>query len=347
MALSKLEAGIMIRVAIIGVGRWGPNLLRNFASMDGVSVAAVCDTDRERLLHVQKRFSSIATTLQTDDIFNDISIDCVVICTPVSTHFHLAERALVNNKHVFVEKPLATASSECLRLIDMARRHHKILFVGHTFKYNAGIRAAKRFIESGELGEICLIDANRTNLGPVRYDTNALWDLASHDISIFSYWLEGTPKSVSAHGGCYLNKDIEDVVYSTFIYENGIIAHVHASWLNPRKIREITVVGTKKMLVWNDMNLLEPIRIYNRGIDKDEGYQDTFESFRLSIREGDVLIPSIKLNEPLLAECEHFIECVRSGARPLTDGEDGLMVVKALEAATQSLRQDSRLIPIV
>jgi len=336
-----------ITIGIIGVGRWGPNLLRNFASMDGVSVKTVCDTDSERLRLAQKRFPALRTTQNADDIFNDHTVDCVVICTPVSTHFHLAEQAIVNGKHVFVEKPLAASATECRRLMDHADRMHTILFVGHTFKYNAGIRAAKHYIEKGELGDIYLIDANRTNLGPVRYDANALWDLASHDISIFSYWLEATPKSVSAHGGCYLNKNIEDVVYATFMYENSIIAHVHASWLNPRKIREITVVGTKKMLVWNDMNLLEPIRIYNRGIDKDEGYQDTYESFRLSIREGEVLIPSIKLNEPLLAECDHFIECVRSGARPLTDGEDGLMVVKVLEAATQSLRQDSRLVPII
>ncbi|MCX8044601.1 MAG: Gfo/Idh/MocA family oxidoreductase [Desulfobacterota bacterium] len=337
----------IITVGIIGVGRWGPNLLRNFASMEQVSVKTVCDIDPGRLKIIQQRFPSIAITHSPHDIFNDASIACVVICTPVSTHFALAEKALLSGKHAFVEKPLATSSDECMRLIDAAQRQGKVLFVGHTFKYNAGIRAAKKYIESGDLGDVYLIDANRTNLGPVRYDTNALWDLASHDISIFSYWLDGTPKAVSAHGGCYLNKNIEDVVYATFLYENGIIAHVHASWLNPRKIREITVVGTKKMLVWNDMNLLEPIRLYNRGIDKDEGYQDTFESFRLSIREGEVLIPSIKLNEPLLAECEHFIECVRTGARPLTDGEDGLMVVKALEAATRSLRHDSRLIPIL
>lgn len=337
----------VLNLGIIGIGRWGPNILRNFASMEGVFVKTICDIDKERLQIVQRRFPVIEITCDPNDIFNDASIECVVISTPVSTHFRLAEKSLLSGKHTFVEKPLATSSEECLRLIDAAQRQSKVLFVGHTFKYNAGIRAAKQYIASGDLGDVYLIDANRTNLGPVRYDTNALWDLASHDVSIFSYWLGGAPKSVSAHGGCYLNKNIEDVVYATFLYENGVIAHVHASWLNPRKIREITVVGTKKMLVWNDMNLLEPIRIYNRGVDKDEGYQDTFESFRLSIREGEVLIPSIKLNEPLLAECEHFIECVRTGTRPLTDGEDGLMVVKALEAATQSMRQDSRLISIV
>lgn len=336
----------MFSIGVIGVGRWGPNILRNFASMENVTVQTVCDIDESRLIQIKKRFSGIQTTMNPADILENTSIDCTVICTPVSTHFELARKALSCGHNVFVEKPLASSAYECGQLIDIAESKKKILFVGHTFKYNAGIRAAKEYIDSGDLGEVYLIDATRTNLGPVRYDTNALWDLASHDISIFSYWLGENPKSVSAHGGCYLNKNIEDVVYATFEYKNGIVAHVHASWLNPRKIREITVVGKKKMLVWNDMNLSEPIRIYNRGIDKDDYYQDTFDSFRLSIREGEVVIPSVKLNEPLLTECEHFMECVRAGKKPLTGGLDGLNVVKALEAATQSMQEQSRKITI-
>ena len=188
-------------------------------------------------------------------IIGDGEIACTVIATPLATHFPLAKQSLESGKHVFVEKPLATTTKECEELIAIAEKKNLILFVGHTFKYNAGIRAAKAYIDSNELGKIYLIDASRTNLGPVRYDANALWDLAAHDISIFSYWLGETPKSVSTNGGCYLNKYVEDVVYATFTYRDYIIAHVHASWLNPRKIREITVVGEKKMLVWNDMNL--------------------------------------------------------------------------------------------
>lgn len=331
----------MINAAIIGVGRWGPNILRNLLSMDNVRVVKVCDLDAVRLSAIKKRFPGIPTTTRTEDILGDSAVDCTLICTPVATHYELAEKALSSGQHVFVEKPLAASSGECLRLIELAGQKQRIVFVGHTFKYNAGILAAKNYIESGELGDIYLIDANRTNLGPVRYDVNALWDLAAHDISIFSYWLGGQPLSVSAHGACYLNKNVEDVVYATFNYPGGVVAHVHASWLNPRKIREITVVGSKKMLVWNDMNLSEPIRIYNKGIDKGESYQDTFESFRLSIREGEVIIPSIQLNEPLMAECSHFIECVRLGSPPLTGGLDGLNVVAALEAATDSMRRGS------
>jgi len=336
----------MITIGIIGVGRWGPNILRNFAVMDGVRTAAVCDSDKKRLEAITKRYPEIQTTTDATALIGNDTIDAIVIVTPLATHYQLAKRALEAGKHVFVEKPLATSSPECEELIAIAAKKSRILFVGHTFKYNAGIRAAKAYIDSNELGKIYLIDANRTNLGPVRQDANALWDLASHDISIFSYWIGESPKSVSAQGGCYLNKRVEDVVYATFAYRDGIIAHVHASWLNPRKVREITVVGEKKMLVWNDMNLSEPIRIYNVGFDKDDNYQDSFADFRLSIREGEVLIPRIPLNEPLLAECTHFIECVKTGRQPLTDGLDGLNVVKALEAATRSIKEQSRTISI-
>jgi predicted dehydrogenase len=333
-------------MGVIGIGRWGPNLLRNFISMEEVAVAMICDVDTNRLMAVKKRFPEIQGTANPQDIMENSSIDCMVISTPLSTHFSLASQALESGHHVLVEKPLATSSLECQQLIKTSQKTNKILFVGHTFKYNAGIRAAKEYIASGELGEIYLIDANRTNLGPVRYDTNALWDLASHDISIFSYWMGENPIAVSGHGGCYLNKEIEDVVYATLKYKSGVIAHVHASWLNPRKIREITVVGEKKMLVWNDMHLSEPIRIYNRGFERDDDYQDTFGDFRLSIREGEVIIPNVKLNEPLLAECEHFIECVKTGTQPRTDGYDGLNVVKVLEAASESIRSQSEMITL-
>jgi len=336
----------MTSLGIIGIGRWGPNILRNFVSMEGVYVLIVCDIDNNRLVQIEKRFPNIKITSNPSDILDNSTIDCIVISTPISTHFTFAQKALELGHHVFVEKPMATSSSECQQLIEIAERKNKILFVGHTFKYNTGIRVVKEYIDNGELGKIYLIDANRTNLGPVRYDANALWDLASHDISIFSYWIGENPKSVSARGGCYLNKSIEDVVYATFEYKNGVMAHAHASWLNPRKIREITIVGEKKMLVWNDMNLSEPIRIYNRGFDKDDEYHDTFGDFRLSIREGEVMIPSIKLNEPLLTECEHFVECVKTGSQPLTDGLDGLNVVRVLEAATESMRKQSRIIDI-
>ena len=336
----------MITVGVIGVGRWGPNILRNFASMAGVKIKAVCDIDKKRLMHIEKRFKDIALFTDPQKILRDTGVDCIVIATSLSSHYSLAKSALESGHHVFVEKPLATSSQECEELINIADKKNKLLFIGHTFKYNTGIRTVKEYIDSNELGTLYLIDSNRTNLGPVRYDTNALWDLASHDISIFSYWLDENPKTVSAIGTCFLNQAIEDVVYVTLGYRAGITAHVHASWLNPRKVREITIVGEEKMLVWNDMNLSEPIRLYNRGFEKEIDYQDTFGDFRLSIREGDVTIPNIPLNEPLLTECEHFIECVEKGIQPLTDGRDGLNVVKVLEAATESIKQQSRIITL-
>jgi len=331
----------MIKIGIIGVGRWGPNLLRNFLSLEDVTVSIACDTDPGRLVAIAHRFPDLRTTTLPEDILKNRDLDATVISTPLSSHFCYAMQALETGHHVFVEKPLANSSSECRRMIELAERKNKTLFVGHTFKYNASIRAAKEYINNGELGKIYFIDATRTNFGPVRFDTNALWDLASHDISIFSYWLNDNPRTVSARGAANLNTNVEDVVYATFEYGGGIIAHVHASWLNPRKTREITVVGEKKMLIWNDINLSEPIRIYNKGIDKGDEYQDTFASFRLSIREGDVVIPNIKLNEPLLEECTCFIECMRTGSRPMTDGQDGLNVVKVLEAATDSMKNRS------
>jgi predicted dehydrogenase len=343
--LSVKECG-MISIGVIGVGRWGPNILRNLYSMEDVTVSIVADLDPKRLEQINKRFPSIKTTTNPEDIVNNSAIDCSVICTPVSTHFELAQKALLTGQHVFAEKPLAESTEQCQQLLEIAEKKNKILFVGHTFKFNAGIIAAKKYIDSGELGKIYLMDATRTNLGPVRYDTNALWDLAAHDISIFSYWLGTTPLNVSARGGCFLNEKIEDVVYATFEYPDEVIAHVHASWLNPRKIREITIVGEKKMLIWNDMNLSEPIRVYNQGFNVEEDYQDAFESFRLSIREGEVIIPNIKLNEPLMQECLHFVECVQNGTQPLTDGKDGLNVVKALQASTASMKDNSRSVRI-
>ncbi|MBF0431579.1 MAG: Gfo/Idh/MocA family oxidoreductase [Fibrobacteria bacterium] len=333
----------MISIALIGVGRWGPNLINSFNRIADSEVKIVCDLEKERLKPVSSFYPKIKVTTDTQSVFNDASIDCIVICTPLMTHFKLAKQALETGHHVFVEKPLAASSLECSELIEIAEKQKKILFVGHTFKYNSGIQAAKDYISKGELGKILFIDANRTNLGPIRYDANALWDLASHDISIFSYWLDAAPKAVSSSGSCFYSNTVEDVVYATFSYKDNITAHVHASWLNPRKTREITVVGEKKMLIWNDMNLSECIRIYNKGfeIDMENLYQDNFDNFRLSIKEGDVIIPSIKHAEPLLSECRHFVDCVVNGKQPLTDGQDGLMVVKALEAATKSMQQNN------
>ena len=216
----------MITLGVRGVGRWGPNILRNFAAMAGVKIKAVCDLDKKRLMHIEKRFQDIQLFTDPQNILKDKAVDCIVIATSLSSHYPLAKMALESGHHVFEEKPLATTSQECEELINIADRKNKTLFIGHTFKYNAGIRAVKEYIDSDELGTLYLIDSNRTNLGPVRYDTNALWDLASHDISIFSYWLDEIPKTVSAIGTCFLNEAIEDVVYVTLGYKAVSYTHL-------------------------------------------------------------------------------------------------------------------------
>jgi predicted dehydrogenase len=230
----------------------------------------------------------------------------------------------------------------------MAEESKRHLCVGHVFLFNNGIRAVRNLIRSGELGRIHYLYSTRVNLGPFRRDVNALWDLASHDISIFNYWLDADPLSVTAHGGSYLNPEVEDVVMATFTYPHRVLANVHASWLNPRKVREIVVVGERKMAVWDDMNLSEPVRIYDKSvkIEREPLYSDTFGSFQMQVRNGDVVIPYVGGPEPLAAECDHFIKCVAGRARPVNGGDVGLRVVRALEAADRSMRNGAALTPI-
>jgi predicted dehydrogenase len=331
-----------IAVGIIGTGRWGSNILRNLISMKDVRIVSAADINDRRLAETAGYCTAVKTTTDIESVVKDTNIDSVIIATPLSSHFHLAKTALENCKHVFVEKPMASSSEECLELIDIAERNRKILFVGHTFMYNVGIRESKNYIRKKELGKIYFLDARRTNLGPVRSDASALWDLGSHDISIFLFLVAEKPVAVTACGGCFLNRNIEDAVYATLFFEGGIVAHLQASWLNPRKIREITVVGEKKMLVWNDMNISEPLRIYDRGVEKIEDQPQNIADFHFSVREGSVLIPGIQLEEPLSVECRHFIDCVKNQAKPVTDGILGLKVVKILEAATKSMKNQSR-----
>jgi predicted dehydrogenase len=247
---------------------------------------------------------------------------------------------------VLDEKPLSRTAAESQELIALARKMGRVLAVGHVFLFNPGIRAVREVIRSGGLGRLYYLNAVRTNLGPVRRDVNALWDLAAHDLSIFDYWLGSAPLSVTAHGESYLNQGVEDVVTAAFRYPDGVAAHVHASWLNPRKVREITVVGEKAMAVWNDMDLGEPVRVYYKGVEADQRYADSFGTFQMLIRQGDVVIPHVSGPEPLAAEGAHFIECIRGGAEPINGGEVGLTVVRALEAADRSIEAGSLQVPV-
>ena len=330
----------MIKIAVIGAGHWGPNLIRNFNNGRTASVVRVVDRDEKRLSQVHQRFNDIQTSDNASDAFDDPSVDAVVIATPTSTHHELVKAALAAGKHVLVEKPIAhdtAASDELVRLAEVAGL---TLMVGHVFLFNGAVREAARIIDSGDLGKIFHISMVRTNLGPIRMDVDASWDLAAHDISVANFLLKSQPLTASAVGGDWINKGIADAVFTTLRYPNNVLVNLHVSWLNPRKVRDITIVGEQMMLTIDDMNLNEPIRIYDKGIKDDvstPGWADTFGSFRSSVREGNVTIPRVALGEPLLAECEHFIECVTERKTPISSGVVGADVVRTLTAITESM----------
>ena len=339
----------MLTVNCIGLGHWGPNLVRIFAGHPQARVGTVCDLSEERLALVRDNIPA-DFQLSRDALATvcDPAADAIVIATPTETHFELARTALAAGKHVLVEKPMCRTVREGLELQALAQQQGRILCVGHVFLFNNSIRAVKQLIDDGELGRIRYLYSTRTNLGPIRSDVNALWDLAAHDLSILNYWLGTEPVGVTATGMAYLDPQVEDVVAASFIYPENVLACVHASWLNPRKVREITVVGEQKMAVWNDMDLTEPLRVYHKSVDvrREEGYADSFAKFHMQVRSGDVSIPRIAGGEPLEAECNHFLECIRDGKQPLNDAENGLQVLRALEAADRSMREMSALVPL-
>ena len=335
----------MLGIAVIGAGHWGPNLIRNFHNYQNSRVLWVVDRDPVRLAQVELHFPDISTSGRYDLVLSDERIDAVVVATPTTTHFEIARAALQSGKHVLVEKPIAAAAAEAESLEELARTAGKILMVGHTFVYNNGVREVKRYVTDGLLGRLYYISMTRTNLGPIRTDVNSAWDLASHDISIANYWLDSRPSRVSAVAGTWINPGLEDATFATLRYPNDVLVHMHASWLNPRKSRDITLVGDKRMVTLDDMNLLEPLRIYDKGVLENEAgdsYVDSFASFRSSIREGDVTIPNVPLGEPLKGECDHFLECIEQGKEPITNGRAGIEVVKVLEAIQGSIANGGR-----
>ncbi len=344
-----MKCDMKTTVNFIGLGHWGPNLVRAFINSQRAEVGAVCDLSEARLATVRRNISTaIRCTSDSHAAATDPDAEAVVIATPTDTHFSLAKAALLAGKHVLVEKPLARNLAEAEELVALAARKQRLLAVGHVFLFNNGIRAVKDLIDRGELGAIRYIFSSRTNLGPFRSDVNALWDLGSHDVSIFNYWLDADPQQVTACGTSYLNPNVEDVVVSNFAYPNQVQACVHASWLNPQKVREITVVGERQMVVWNDMDLNEPVRVYHKSVDVERGaaYADSFGAFRLLVRSGDVVIPRIDAVQPLDAECQHFLDCIQNDAELINDGLVGLRVVRALEAAQLSMRNRSLLTPV-
>lgn len=336
----------MLNIGLIGAGYWGPNIAKSFDLTRNAQVGWLCDLNPASLDRIADRYPRAKTTTDVAEVLNDPDVGAVAISTPAATHFEIAQKALEAGKHVLVEKPITANSREAMALSELADSVGRVLMVGHVFEYNSTIRALKNLMDSEELGEIYYLNFERTNLGPVRTDVNALWDLAAHDVSIMCYLLDGCPIDVTARGQAYLNKDVEDAVFATFTFAKGIMANVNASWLNPRKVRKIVVVGTKKMAVWNDLDLTQPIQIYDKRVADPEQLPDTFLAYKTTVVDGGVFIPPIQHNQPLQAECEHFIECVERGKQPLSGGESGLRVVRSLEAATESMRQESRIIRV-
>lgn len=332
----------MIRVCVIGGGRWGPNLIRNFHDGERSTVTWIVDNDEAQLDRVAARYRGVRTSPSLDDALAGDDVDAVVVATPTTTHFELTRTAIAAGKHVLVEKPITHDSAQARELIELAEQRGTTLMVGHVFVYNGAVRAAKSYIERGDLGRLYYISMVRTNLGPIRMDVNAAWDLAAHDISIANYWLESTPTSVSASGGSWINAGIEDTVFATLRYPNQVVVHVHASWLNPRKARMITVTGESAMLTFDDMDVQEPLRIYDSAVSDETtkpAFIDNLASFRASLRNGDITIPRVSLGEPLRSECEHFLDSIEFSQAPLSGGQDGLDVVLALEAIERSQRQ--------
>jgi len=327
----------LINVALIGYGYWGPNLARNFHSLPECRLIACCDINEERLKEAQRLYPGLKITTDFRDLLKDDEVDAVAIATPVGLHYSIAREALLHGKHVLVEKPMTTSVEEARDLVELANRQGKVLMAGHTFEYNPAVLKMKELISRGEIGAIYYIHSTRVNLGRVQKDLNALWSIAPHDISILLFLLEVMPQEVSARGATYLNSVVEDVVFIHLVFPHNVIAHVHVSWLDPCKVRKMTVVGSKKMIVYDDVDSEAKIRIYDKGVFKI-GNSELFGEFQYKVHSGDIHIPRIDLSEPLRNECQHFIHCIREGKKPLSDGESGLRVVKVLEAAQKSLK---------
>jgi len=329
-----------IRVGIVGAGYWGPNLIRNFSDLPQSRVLGVADLKEDRLKHIKANFPQVSVTQDYKDLL-DMGLDAMVIATPPASHYKLAKECLEKGMHVLVEKPLTLYSNQAIELIELAEKKHRTLMVGHTFEYNPAVRALKSLIDSGELGQIYYLDAARLNLGLFQNGVNVLWDLAPHDISIIYYLLDQDPVSVNASGMPCVFQGLYDVVYINLVFPNNVLAHIHVSWLEPCKVRRLTVVGSSTMVVYNDIEPMEKIKIYDKGVEAPS-YTTTFGEFQCAYRYGDIRIPNIKFTEPLRLECQDFLECISNSHKPVSSGEDGLRVIRVLEAAQRSLDNQGR-----
>lgn len=327
----------MVTLGLVGAGYWGKNLLRAFSNVNGGNLLYCCDLDRDRLKAVKRNNGSVRITEHYEELIESPEVDAVVIATPSRLHFSLASLALEAGKHVFVEKPLALRSDEAQELLSLSIKQGKKLMVGHLMRYHPAVERMKEMLDRGDLGDVHYIYSSRVNLGIVRQDENALWSLAPHDLSIILYLLDQMPESVSARGQCCLQPGVEDVVFLNLLFSDGKMSQVHVSWLDPHKERKITLVGNKKMIVFDDTEAVEKLRIYDKGVEQAKEF-NSYAEF-LTLRNGDIHIPHLQMEEPLKRECQHFVDCIEKDLVPFTDGQDGLRVVRILETAQESLEK--------
>jgi predicted dehydrogenase len=341
----KILGGIMINVAVIGVGYWGPNLIRNFIANPDTNMKICCDLKEAQLKRINTIYPAIEVTNDYKNIINDPGIDLVTICTPVFAHYQIAKDCLQAGKNVLIEKPMTSSTKEAEDLLNIAERKNIKIFTDHTFVYTGSVRKIKELIIKDEIGDLLYFDSVRINLGLFQHDVNVLWDLAPHDISIMHYLLDKKPEGVVATGADHLGSGLENVAYLTVYYPDNLIAHIHTNWLSPVKIRETLIAGTKKMVVWDDNQPSEKVRIYDKGIDVIQTADEVYNML-IQYRTGDMYCPKIDGREALAVETQHIVDCLTRNVKPIVDGKAGWMIVKILEAAQESIKQRGKEIKI-
>jgi predicted dehydrogenase len=334
----------MINIGVVGYGYWGPNIVRNFNASNNAQVISVCDKNPNVLNCFQKDSSSVHTTTDFNELITSPDIDAVAIVTPVFTHYELAKLALQNGKHVFVEKPFTSTTAQAEELIELADKNNLKIMVDHTFLFTGAVNKIKELVDNDTLGDLYYFDSTRVNLGLFQHDVNVVWDLAPHDLSIMDYFIDKKPDSITASGKAHFNNGLEDIAYITVNFSNNMIAHFNVNWLSPVKVRSTLIGGEKKMLVWNDLEVDEKIKVYDKGVDivNRKGVYELLVSYR----SGDMFAPRVEQTEALKLEAEHFIDCILNDKTPINDGLSGLRVVKILEASNESLKNDGRMIQL-
>jgi predicted dehydrogenase len=327
-----------IQVGAVGCGYWGPNLIRNLRQLPDCHLKVICDSSEQRLSHMRRMHPGVSTTPRFEQLLGDAELDAVIVATPVRFHYEMAKACLEAGKHVFIEKPMARTVAEAEELVALADRQGLVLMVGHTFLFSPAVRRMKQIVDAGDIGEVQYISARRLNLGLFQKDINVAWDLAPHDLSILLHLLDQMPESVSCQGSSHVTRGIEDVTLMHLSFPKNRCAFIHNSWLDPKKVRQMTVVGTKRMIVYDDTEPLEKLKIYDARVEAPPHY-DTFAEFTYSYHYGDAYVPCLKQEEPLKLECQHFLDCIAGECAPIAHGRRGLEVVRILEAAGKSLRQ--------